>query len=86
MTAIEWLEHDYDDLFTLGQPIIDTATAHMGLKLTSYAPDPAEDRPGPLFSIKRDDFSDEPRWPDAAWWPTPHDADALDNPAKWGRP
>lgn len=83
MTAVAWLEQDYDAVFALGQAIVDSATALMGLKVTSYAPDAAQEGPGPLFSIKRDDFAAEPRWPDAAWWPEPHSMDDLDTREDW---
>lgn len=82
MTAAEWLERDYDVVFAVGQSVTDPVSALLGLKVTSYAADPTEDRPGPLFSVKPDGFGYEPVWPEAAWWPAPHEGDNLDLPGE----
>lgn len=74
---LQWLERDYDALFAAGETIVDPLAAVVGLKVVTYAPD-LVDQPGPLFSIKRDGFGDEPLWPDAAWWPAPHRHNDLD--------
>ncbi|MDW6057994.1 hypothetical protein SAZ11_07820 [Streptomyces sp. FXJ1.4098] len=76
MTAVAWLERHYDGLFAEGRGIVMPTDSNMiGLKVTSYAPDPVDERydHSPLFSIKRDPFDDEYAWPAAASWPEPED-------------
>ena len=78
LTAVAWLERDYDALFAEGDEIVYPPGPMAGLKVTSYAPDPGGDGFRPLFSIKQDDVSPEPRGPDAAFWPHPQPWDDLD--------
>ncbi|MDQ1031391.1 hypothetical protein QF035_008973 [Streptomyces umbrinus] len=51
MTAVAWLERHYDGLFAEGRDIVMPTDSNMiGLKVTSYAPDPVGERydHGPL--------------------------------------